>query len=210
MSTQSTGPRSDEGKERSSLNATRHGLCSDRPVIPGEDAAEWDAFRDSVVRRWLPADPYEEELAERVALQMWRFRRVTRLETQLFNDALNDDPAALPAADQTEAVRELADLERQVRRLERARAVVSQLQNLPADTPVDAEAAWLLGQLSGAAPGRPVPLAATAGSLRRDLTEAPGVARGGRAAHATGGTGRGGAGGFVRYFRCGGGRYFVR
>ncbi len=28
MSTQSTGPRSEEGKERSSLNATRHGLCS--------------------------------------------------------------------------------------------------------------------------------------------------------------------------------------
>jgi hypothetical protein len=77
MSTQSTGPRSDEGKERSSLNATRHGLCSDRPVIPGENAAEWDAFRDSVVRRWLPAHPYEQELAERVALQMWRFHRVT-------------------------------------------------------------------------------------------------------------------------------------
>src|SRR5712692_8167487 len=56
MSTLSTGPRSDEGKERSSLNATRHGLCSDRLVIPGEDAAEWETFRDSVVRRWLPAD----------------------------------------------------------------------------------------------------------------------------------------------------------
>jgi hypothetical protein len=172
MSTQSTGPRSDEGKERSSLNATRHGLCSDRPVIPGEDAAEWDAFRDCVVRRWLPADDYEKELAERIALQMWRFRRVTRLETQLFNDALNDDPPARPAADQTEAVRELADLERQVRRVEQARAVVSQLPNLPCDTPVDAEVAWLVGQLSGAAPGRAVPAAATAGSLRRDLTDA--------------------------------------
>ena len=171
MSTQSTGPRSDEGKERSSLNATRHGLRSDRPIIPGEDAAEWEAFRDCVVRRWLPADDYEKELAERIALQMWRFRRVTRLETQLFNDALNDEPAARPAVSQAEAVRELADLERQVRRVERARAVVSQLQNLPADTPVDAEAAWLLGQLCGAAPGRPVPGAATAGALRRDLTE---------------------------------------
>jgi hypothetical protein len=50
--------------------------------------------------------------------------------------------------------------------------VVSQLPNLPADTPVDTEAAWLLGQLCDAAPGRPVPQAATAGSLRRDLTEA--------------------------------------
>ncbi len=58
MSTQSTGPRSDEGKERSSRNATRHGLCSERPVIPGEDAAEWETFRDCVVRRWLPADDY--------------------------------------------------------------------------------------------------------------------------------------------------------
>jgi hypothetical protein len=172
MSTQSTGPRSDEGKERSSLNATRHGLCSDRPVIPGEDAAEWDAFRDCVVRRWLPADDYEKELAERIALQMWRFRRVTRLETQLFNDALNDDPAPRPAVDHAEAVRELADLERQVRRLERARVIVAHLHNLPGDTPVDGEAAWLLGQLCGAAPGRPVPAAATADWLRRDLIAA--------------------------------------
>jgi hypothetical protein len=172
MSTQSTGPRSDEGKERSSLNATRHGLCSDRPVIPGEDAAEWDAFRDCVVRRWLPADDYEKELAERIALQMWRFRRVTRLETQLFNDALNHEPAPRPAADEAEAVRELADLEGQLRRLERARVLVAHLQNLPGATPVDGEAAWLLGQLSGAAPARPVPEAATADWLRRDLIAA--------------------------------------
>src|ERR1700730_14578717 len=102
MSTQSTGPRSDDGKERSSLNAARHGLCSAPPVTPGEDAAGWEAFRDCVVRRWLPADDYEKELAERIALQMWRFRRVTRLETQLFNDALNDNPPARPTADHSE------------------------------------------------------------------------------------------------------------
>src|SRR5260370_28076864 len=123
MSTQSTGPRSDEGKERSSLNATRHGLCSDRPIIPGEDAAEWDAFRDSVVRRWMPADDYEKELAERIALQMWRFRRVTRLETQLLNDALNDDPVAEQAADQSQP--DVLPLEEALRRGQRYEAHVS-------------------------------------------------------------------------------------
>ena len=44
MSSHATGPRSDAGKERSSLNAVKHGLRSERPVIPGEDPVEWDAF----------------------------------------------------------------------------------------------------------------------------------------------------------------------
>src|SRR2546429_9858627 len=75
MSNPSTGPRSVEGKERASLNAVKHGLRSERPVLPGEDAAEWDAFRAEIVRDLDPAGTLETELAERVALQMWRLRR---------------------------------------------------------------------------------------------------------------------------------------
>ena len=34
----STGPRSDDGKERSSRNSTRHGMCSkDLVILPGEE-----------------------------------------------------------------------------------------------------------------------------------------------------------------------------
>jgi hypothetical protein len=40
----STGPRTDEGKQRSSQNALKHGLLAKRSVIPGEDPAEFDAL----------------------------------------------------------------------------------------------------------------------------------------------------------------------
>ncbi len=205
MSTQSTGPRSDDGKERSSLNATRHGLCSDRSVIAGEDAAEWEAFRDCVVRRWLPASVFENELAVRIALQMWRLRRVTRFETQLLNDALNDDPAAEQAADQSQP--DVLPLEEALRRVQRYEAHVSRQLAQAVKLLEKAQAERRASEATG--PTSEVRSQRSAASGR-----SAGRARGGRAALAPAGAGRGDAGGFVRYFRrrgCGAGffRYKV-
>ena len=44
----STGPKSLEGKDRSSMNALSHGLRSGRNVIPGEDVREWEDFENGV------------------------------------------------------------------------------------------------------------------------------------------------------------------
>src|SRR4051812_34729143 len=89
MSTNSTGPRTPEGKERSSANALKHGLCSERPVLPGENPDEWDKFRISVVERFAPEDVVEAEQVERVALHMWRLRRVARYEREVATDGYN-------------------------------------------------------------------------------------------------------------------------
>src|SRR5262249_9783782 len=78
----SAGPRTEEGKERSRLNAVKHGLRSERPVLPGEDVAEWDAFHADIVSDLDPGSTLERELAERVALQLWRLRRAARYEAQ--------------------------------------------------------------------------------------------------------------------------------
>ncbi len=86
MSTQSTGPRSDAGKARSSANAATHGLCSERPVLPCEDPAAWDAFHTGVVQELEPVGILEHELADRIALHHWRLRRVARFEGTLTSD----------------------------------------------------------------------------------------------------------------------------
>ena len=83
MSTDATGPRTDAGKARSSQNAVKHGIFSQNPVIPGENAAEWDVFRQEIVQSHAPIGLLETELAERIALQMWRLRRVARYEAEL-------------------------------------------------------------------------------------------------------------------------------
>ena len=64
MTTAATGPRTDAGKQRSSLNATKHGMYSERPVIPGEDPAEWDRFRKEILANLDPGSFMERELAE--------------------------------------------------------------------------------------------------------------------------------------------------
>src|SRR5207244_5214706 len=66
MSSHATGPRSDAGKARSALNATTHGLRSERPVVPGEDAAEWDAFHADIVACYAPANTLEDRKSTRL------------------------------------------------------------------------------------------------------------------------------------------------
>jgi hypothetical protein len=77
----STGPKTDGGKARSAKNALCHGLRSELPVLPGERAEDWQTHRDGIVGSLAPAAGLETALAERVALSLWRLRRVASYET---------------------------------------------------------------------------------------------------------------------------------
>jgi hypothetical protein len=76
----STGPTTDAGKAVTRMNAVSHGLRSPAPVVPGENPAEWDAFRDGTISSLAPVGDLEAELAGRVAALFWRLRRVIRFE----------------------------------------------------------------------------------------------------------------------------------
>ena len=89
----SSGPRSPAGKRRSSANAVVHGLSAASPVLPGEDPAEWEAFRAGVVADFAPVGTAEAELVHSIASPIWRRRRILRLEVA----AAVAPPAADPA-----------------------------------------------------------------------------------------------------------------
>jgi hypothetical protein len=76
----STGPRTAEGKARSRLNGLKHGLAAKVPVLPGEDAAEFQAHVAAVVESYGPENRVELELLERVAATAWSLDRVARAE----------------------------------------------------------------------------------------------------------------------------------
>jgi hypothetical protein len=93
----SGSPKTEEGKEVARWNATRHGIRSPAPVVPGvEKAEDWEKYRDDIVESLQPEGHLEEVLAERVALFSWRLNRVTRYETEtiaLSQEKLEDDLA---------------------------------------------------------------------------------------------------------------------
>src|SRR5215211_4557786 len=77
------GPATQEGKEVVSWNATRHGIRSPAPVVPGiERVEDWEEHREGVLESLSPEGHLEGVLAERVALLSWRLNRVTRYETE--------------------------------------------------------------------------------------------------------------------------------
>lgn len=78
------GPKTVEGKMRSSRNAVKHGLTSTDPVILELETLEaWDAFKSLFVESLHPGTPAEEYLAEEIALTLWRQRRIPIYEAAL-------------------------------------------------------------------------------------------------------------------------------
>jgi hypothetical protein len=80
------GPKTLEGKLRSSRNAVKHGLNSSQPVVLDFETPEaWEEFQASLVASLNPATAAERCLAELIALTMWRQRRIPIFEARLAN-----------------------------------------------------------------------------------------------------------------------------
>src|SRR5918997_5053675 len=77
------GPKTQAGKEVARWNATRHGIRSPAPVVPGlEKAEDWEEHCDGMLESLSPEGHLELVLAEWVALLSWRLHRVTRYEQE--------------------------------------------------------------------------------------------------------------------------------
>lgn len=93
----STGPRTEAGKKRSSLNALRHGLTSQVVVLPHEDLAAYAAFTAGFHQDLQPKNLIETQLVQSLADTQWRLNRCAALESNLYSLAYvragaNDDP----------------------------------------------------------------------------------------------------------------------
>jgi hypothetical protein len=96
----STGPRSEQGKQRSSQNAVRHGLTAETVIEPVEDAEDYKAFEAAVTADYDSETAVERELVLRLTSLLWRLRRATSIETgllELDGEPLLDRRQVLPA-----------------------------------------------------------------------------------------------------------------
>src|SRR6202521_2278930 len=80
----STGPTTEEGKQRSRCNAVRHGLTAETVIGALEDAEDYKAFEAAIIADYEAQSAVERELVLRLASLLWRLRRATTMETGLF------------------------------------------------------------------------------------------------------------------------------
>ena len=79
----STGPITPEGKQRSALNALRHGLTSHVVVMSGEDHDAYDAHLLAFTSEYQPKGATETQLVQALADAAWRLNRASALEHNL-------------------------------------------------------------------------------------------------------------------------------
>src|SRR5580704_16653711 len=126
----STGPRTESGKQRSSLNALRHGLTARTALLPTEDADAYQRHIQQFLDEYAPATPTETQLAHEIANTAWRLNRIPLIEAELL--VQDPDPQSLIPQLATlglygsrlsrqfqKAVDQLRDIQDERRRLER-------------------------------------------------------------------------------------------
>ena len=134
-SAHSTGPRTESGKQRSSLNALSHGLTAASPVLRSEDRAAFEDHRHRFLDEYKPATPTENQLIQELVETAWRINRIPLLEADLLARAAN--PATEQAAihfDIVDAHRALATLGLHSQRLSRQfQKTLTQLRDIQAE-----------------------------------------------------------------------------
>jgi hypothetical protein len=83
----STGPKTQQGKTQSRRNAWKHGLTATKITIAGEDASDFDAFRNELWDQFQPQPGIESVVVDRLAALSWRLRRLPAFEAAIINTA---------------------------------------------------------------------------------------------------------------------------
>jgi hypothetical protein len=81
----STGPKTEEGKNTSRLNSLKHGLGAIHVPLPHEDPMEYHTIRQGLMDTWAPANTQEQLLVDTIASAWFRMQRASRFEAALMN-----------------------------------------------------------------------------------------------------------------------------
>jgi len=95
----STGPTSSDGKAKSSLNAVKTGLTGRTVLLPGDDAAAYEAHIASFFARHQPTVDEERNLVQSLADTEWRLLRIPTLELGIYAVGRLEFAAEFPQED---------------------------------------------------------------------------------------------------------------
>ena len=80
----STGPRTESGRAKSSLNAVKTGLTGKVVLLPSDDALKYKLHVDRFLAQYRPQSDREIELVQTLADTQWRINRIPDLEMGIY------------------------------------------------------------------------------------------------------------------------------
>jgi hypothetical protein len=81
----STGPKTPEGKKRSSLNAFKHGLSGNHLVMQQHEFTAYEDLTVKMLRDLKPVTEPEKQIAQKIVDLNFRINRITAIENNLLN-----------------------------------------------------------------------------------------------------------------------------
>ncbi|MGA2501359.1 MAG: hypothetical protein ABSH20_26770, partial [Tepidisphaeraceae bacterium] len=88
----STGPRTAAGKAKSALNALKHGLTSQSPLLPTENPADYNLFAEGYLEELNPQAVEQFNLAQQLILTSWKLNRIPQIEAKVLAEHENRHP----------------------------------------------------------------------------------------------------------------------
>src|SRR5689334_8515840 len=108
----SHGPKTAEGKRRSSMNAMRHGLLARNVVVGAESGEHFNLLLDEHLHRFRDLDGVEFGMVEELATCYWRLRRCWAVEKSWMDQAIAANPKTDNMKQIANGFATLADTER--------------------------------------------------------------------------------------------------
>ncbi len=90
----SSGPKSAEGKREVSSNRITHGILSDKLLLGGENPQDYQSLLDNLQAQLRPVGALELSLVEKIAVILWRQRRLVSAETATIELGINPNRIA--------------------------------------------------------------------------------------------------------------------
>jgi len=103
-SKKSTGPKSEAGKIRSSLNSIKHGLYGEKIAIIGENIDEINDITERLVKELKPIGINQEIIVSKMVDLAIRLRRIPLLEAGILNQEMQEYEAEKYKEDVAEVV----------------------------------------------------------------------------------------------------------
>jgi hypothetical protein len=95
----STGPTSEAGKQRTRLNAYKHGLTGHIHLLTAAEQTAFEAHCKGICEALAPVGALEIDIAQAIAENRWRLKRIRAMETAVFADGRHGALGFRPTGD---------------------------------------------------------------------------------------------------------------